>query len=76
MSDSNQRPDPVAVKPNHYRKKHVVEAMQLVGTTSEKTVDRAIKAGDLPVKFVGRKPLVPFPALVAWFEGLPDEKPE
>ena len=43
---------------------------------SEKTVDRAIKAGDLPVKFVGRKPLVPFPALVAWFESLPDEKPE
>lgn len=39
-------------------------------------IDRAIATGNLPVRYAGTKPLIPFPALLAWFEQLPDTKPQ
>lgn len=43
---------------------------------SKDSIQKAIKANDLAVRYFGSKPLVPFAELRRWFESLPDEKPE
>ena len=40
------------------------------------SIQKAIKANELAVKYYGTKPLVPYPELRRWFDSLPDEKPE
>lgn len=41
---------------------------------SERSVARAIQAGDLPVRYYGTKPLILFEDLREWIRDLPDEK--
>lgn len=41
---------------------------------SERTLDRAIAVGDLPVRFAGSKKLILATDLYEWVAGLPDEK--
>lgn len=41
-------------------------------SVSETYIRRAIKAGDLPAKRVGKKFSIPAAALAAWYESLPD----
>ena len=41
---------------------------------SDRTVRRAIEAGDITVRYAGRKPLVLLSELRAWVESLPTER--
>ncbi len=41
---------------------------------SERTLDRAIAIGDLPVRYSGSKKLILANDLFEWVDGLPDEK--
>ena len=49
------------------------EAADAVGL-STKTLDRAIKAGELGVRYVGTKALIPADELKAWLDALPDQR--
>ena len=39
------------------------------------SIEKAIKANELPVKYFRSKPLVKYDELMRWFDSLPDEKP-
>jgi len=52
----------------------VVTACGMV-SLSRPTIDRAIRDGDLPVKYLGRKPLIRVTDLEAWYDALPSVKP-
>lgn len=41
---------------------------------SERTIMRAVKAGELPVHYVGRRPLILATDLRAWIESAPAER--
>lgn len=41
---------------------------------SERTLDRVIAAGDLPVRFFGSKKLIKVDDLYEWVDSLPDAK--
>lgn len=51
----------------------VVTACRMV-SLSRPTVDKAIRDGNLPVRYYGRKPLIDVDDLRAWFKALPTEK--
>lgn len=52
----------------------ITAAANAVGL-SEDSIRRLIANSDLPVKFYGRRPLIPAAALASWFASLPSERP-
>lgn len=49
------------------------EAGAAVGV-SDRTIRRAVEAGDLPVRYIGRRPVVLVDDLKAWVENAPSER--
>lgn len=51
------------------------DAAEAVGV-SERTILRAITAGDLVARYIGKSPRIPVDDLRAWFDALPTERPK
>ena len=50
------------------------EAAAEAVSVSVDTIKREVKANNLPVRYYGRKPLIPASALEKWFNALPSER--
>ncbi|MCU1418713.1 MAG: hypothetical protein JWP32_2887 [Schumannella sp.] len=48
-------------------------AAQAIGVSVD-VIRKAVRDLDLPVRYYGRKPLIPAAALEKWFAGLPAER--
>ncbi len=52
----------------------IAEAAEAAGV-SDKTIRRAIEAGDLAVRYPTSRPVVPVDELRAWIDAMPSQRP-